>query len=332
MSLYRAETRRLVKRRFTRVFVVLTLLVLGLIVGGVGIFSTKLTPAVTARAQTQATAEYQSALEYAAEEKRLCAVDSAAYGGDCDSIYQPTPGDYEAQWYLPFSFNFGESFEDMLVVLTALLAMVAFAIGASFVGVEWRNGGMMNLLLWRPRRAQVLLTKLGALLAGLVGLTVVTGLLWTATFWAIGRFRGDLGKLTPGVWQSFGLTGLRALALVVVAGALGFGLASIGRHTAAAFGVAIGALVVMQFGLSTVLNMASARYADLYLADKWVTAWMYKSAEVIDWSAPCDYASGGNCEQPVFTITWQMAGGLLTALFVLVTVVAMWTFRKRDIA
>ena len=37
----------------------------------------------------------------------------------------------------------------------AILALVGFVIGASFVGAEWSTGGMMNLLLWRPKRLTV---------------------------------------------------------------------------------------------------------------------------------------------------------------------------------
>ena len=59
----------------------------------------------------------------------------------------------------------------MITTLAALLALVAFVIGASFVGAEWNSGGMMNLLLWRPQRLQVLGTKLAALLVGLTALT-----------------------------------------------------------------------------------------------------------------------------------------------------------------
>jgi ABC-2 type transport system permease protein len=333
VSLYSAETRRLTKRRMTRVFLVLLLLALAAVAIGTGFFSKQRTPEVLAQAKADAAAQYQQDVVYAQEEKKRCEAAPAQYGGDCENnVWVPSEADYVADNYLPGIFTFREDFPAMLSVLAVLLALAAFAIGASFVGVEWRTGGMMNLLLWRPQRIRVLATKLAALLAGFAAFTVLISVIWTAAFWAIGRYRGETGKLTSGVWQSLGLTGLRGLALVLVAAALGFGIASIGRHTAAAFGVAIGVVVVLQFGLGTVLSLAQVRFADLYLAPYWIIAWLDKQVEITDWNAPCDFNAVNGCEQPVFIITWQMAGGVLAGVFVLVTLAAMWTIRKRDVA
>jgi hypothetical protein len=136
--------------------------------------------------------------------------------------------------------------------------------------------------------------------------------------------------MTPGAWQSIGLMELRALALVLVVGAAGFGLASLGRHTAMALGAAIGVVVVFQFGLGTVLALAQAKFAEAYLIPVWVIAWMNKEIELED-SSSCDFSSVNGCQPETLTLTWQMAGGLLTAVFVLIVGAAMWTMRKRDI-
>ncbi|GEM_PF-6574150 len=107
-------------------------------------------------------------------------------------------------------------------------------------GGQMRLFGMMNLLLWRPKRLRVLATKLGTALAGVLTICADYLLVWTGAFWLIARYRGQLGELTPGVWQSLALTGARATALALAATAVGFALASIGRHTAMALGVAVG--------------------------------------------------------------------------------------------
>ena len=98
---------------------------------------------------------------------------------------------------------------------------------------------MMNLLLWRPQRLRVLVTKLAALLVGLAALTRASSRArGPAVFALIASLRGSAGQ-----------DDLRRLAvvradrscaasrLVLVAGAVGFGLASLGRHTAMALGV-----------------------------------------------------------------------------------------------
>jgi ABC-type transport system involved in multi-copper enzyme maturation permease subunit len=189
---------------------------------------------------------------------------------------------------------------------------------------------MMNLLLWRPQRLKVLSTKLVAVLVALTVLTVVTAAAWTAVFAFIARERGSLDNMTAGAWRSFALMEVRALALVVVAGAVGFGLASIGRHTAMALGVAIGVVVLLQFGLGTVLSLANVKFFQAYLIPFWVAAWMDKSVRLEDTQA-CNFSATSGCQPDVLTLTWPMAGGLLAVVFVAVVGAALWTMRARDV-
>jgi ABC-2 type transport system permease protein len=218
----------------------------------------------------------------------------------------------------------------MLTVLAALIAVAGFVIGASFVGAEWNSGGMMNLLLWRPQRVKVLATKLAAFLVSLTALTVVLSAAWTAVFLLIANLRGTTEGMTPGAWQSIGLTELRALAVVVVAGVVGFGLASIGRHTAMAMGVAIGVVILFQFGLGTVLSLANVKFSQAYLIPIWLLAWMEKSYKVEDYNS-CDFTAVGGCQPDSITLTWQQAGGGMIAIFVLIVVASLWTIRSRDV-
>jgi ABC-2 type transport system permease protein len=331
VSLYRAETRRLTKRRFTRYSVLLVLIVLGLIAGGVAFTNHKATPAAVAAAQAEADRDFQESVRLSEQEKQRCAERPADYPEGCDALWTPAPEQYQAANYMASQFDFRDSFPAMLVTVAALLALVAFIIGASFVGAEWNSGGMMNLLLWRPQRLRVLSTKLAALLVWLTGLSVAVGAAWTGAFWLIASSRGTTARMTSGAWQSIGLMGLRGLGLVLAVGAIGFGIASIGRHTAAALGAAIGVIVVFQFGLGVVLQLAQARFADLYLLPTWIAAWMFKSFEVTDYNAPCEFTATTGCEPPTYTLTWQASGGMFLALSIIIVGAAMWTIRKRDI-
>jgi ABC-2 type transport system permease protein len=334
VSLYTAETRRLVKRRFTKLFVLCALLILLAIAAGVFLSNQKVGPEALASAQAQAQADYERSLQDTNNLIAQCRAaqgtpQASGYPPNCE-IQQPTPGDFDPQWYMPATFDFREAFPGMVTTLAAVLAVVAYIIGASFVGAEWSSGGMMNLLLWRPRRLQVLSTKLVAVLVGTTALTVVLSAIWTAGFYLIAQARGSTKGMTSGAWQSLGLMELRALVLVLVAGALGFGLASVGRHTATALGVAIGVIVVLQFGLGAVIALANVKFPELYLAPFWVYAWMNKEYVSQDYNS-CDFSPTGGCKPETLTITWPMAGGALAILFVLVVGVAMWTMRRRDI-
>ncbi|WP_305787551.1 ABC transporter permease [Symbioplanes lichenis] len=334
MSLFRAETRRLTKRRFTKFFLLGVLLILAAVAVGMGATNQKRGPETAAAAQAEARQEFEAAVERSKADKQACEAaqgtpDAGNWPSNCADMYEPQQADFDPQWYEPATFQFEESFPAMVVVLASLLAAAAFVIGASYVGAEWNSGGMMNLLLWRPKRVQVLGTKLLALLSVFTVLTVVLSALWTGVFALIGEFRGSMEGMTAGAWQSVALTELRGLVIVLVAGAVGFGLASIGRHTAVAMGAAIGVIAVLQVGLATVLSLAGTKFVDAYLAPAWLSAWMLKEVKLEDWNA-CNFSPTG-CEPDTLTLTWPMAGGLLGGILVLIVALALWSIRSRDI-
>ncbi|NBE81084.1 ABC transporter permease subunit [Micromonospora rubida] len=339
MSLYRTELRRLGKRRFTRWATLLGLLVLGAVLVGVFFTNEKIGPDQQAAAQRQADQQYQEQVHWAEQERASCERAKAAgenqsegrYPPDCAMIEPPPQGSVEARWFLPSTFDFRGSFEEMIVTFTAILALVGFVVGASFVGAEWSSGGMMNLLLWRPRRLTVLLTKLAALLTGLVALTVAAAAVWTAGFWLVGSLRGSTAKMTGGAWQSFALTGLRGLVLIVVAATIGFALASLGRHTAMALGGAIGLVVVGQFGVGILLSMAGTRFIEAWLLPTYALAWMRKKITLENYEA-CNATYYGECKPETLDLTWQHASILLAVGLVAALGAALVTMRRRDIA
>ncbi|WP_431909436.1 ABC transporter permease subunit [Micromonospora carbonacea] len=341
MSLYRTELRRLGKRRFARWATVLGLLLLGAVLVGVFFTNQKIGPEQQAAAQRQAEQQYQEQVRWAEQERKACEQAKASgqdqqqegrFPPDCEMISPPPPESIQADWFLPSTFDFRASFEEMIVTFTAILALLGFVVGASFVGAEWSSGGMMNLLLWRPQRLTVLLTKLAALLTGLVAVALAAAVVWTAGFWAVGTLRGTTAKMTAGVWQSFALTGLRGLVLIVVAAAVGFALASLGRHTAMALGGAIGAVVVGQFGLGIVMSMAGARFVEAWLLPTYGLAWMTKKVTLEDWNSCNSSSYYGECKPDTFDLTWQHASILFSVVLVVALGSALVTMRRRDVA
>jgi hypothetical protein len=337
--LFKAESRRLVKRRFARYLTLGAVVVLIAIAAGMFFTNTAVGPEQVAKAEATAQAEFQQSVAQADRDRAACVqakasgtapTDGSQFPEDCAEMYTPTREDFRAEWYMPSTFDFRENFGYMITTFAAILAMVAFVIGASYIGAEWNSGGMMNLLLWRPQRLKVLGTKLGALLIGVAGLTVVIGALWTGAFVAIAALRGTSESMTSGAWQSFGLMGLRAFAMVLVAGAIGFGLASLGRHTAVALGVAVGIGVVAQFGVYAVLSLAEVKFAEVWLMPTYALAWLNKKVTLEDHNG-CDFSGYGGCEPPTLDVTWPMAGALGLTAVVLILGAAMWTMRSRDI-
>ncbi|RKN38904.1 ABC transporter permease subunit [Micromonospora endolithica] len=338
MSLYRTELRRLVKRRFTRWTTVLGLLVLAAVVAGVFFTNQKIDAAARAQAERSAEAQWQrdvqSAEQYRAECERVKAGgtdDPKQFPEDCSAITPPPREAIAAAWFMPATFDFRESFGDTLLPLAAILALVGFIVGASFVGAEWNTGGMMNLLLWRPKRLTVLLTKLAALLTGLLALAVTTTALWFGSFWLVATLRGSTAKVTSGVWQSFALTGLRGVALAVVATVVGFALASLGRHTAMALGGVVALMVVGQFGLAILLDLAGVKFAEAWLLPTYGAAWMRKTVTLENWES-CEATYFGSCEPEKLVITWQQSSVLLGVGMAVLLVAALWAMRRRDVA
>ncbi|WP_416902168.1 ABC transporter permease subunit [Micromonospora echinospora] len=338
MSLYVTELRRLGKRRFTRYMTLIGLLVLLAVAVGTFLTNQKIGPEQRAAAERTAQAQYEEQVRYSQRERDACERAEAAgepndgrYPDDCSVITPPPRDSFEAQWFLPSTFDFRSNFGETLVTYAAILGLIAFVVGASFVGAEWSTGGMMNLLLWRPKRLNVLLTKLAALLTGVVAVTVLGLLAWTAAFWAVGSFRGSTARMTSGVWQSFALTGLRGFALVVVAAVVGFALASLGRHTAFALGGVLAVGVVGQFGLGVVLALADVKFPEAWLIPTYGLAWMGKEIKLENYDA-CNFSVSGGCEPDVLTITWQHSSVLLLTGLVLALGAALWSMRRRDIA
>ncbi|PWR08897.1 ABC transporter permease [Micromonospora acroterricola] len=338
MSLYRTELRRLAKRRFTRYMSLLGLLVLAAVVIGVFFTNEKIGADQLARAERQAEQNYQEQVTWAKEARASCEQAKSAgtandgrYPEDCSVITPPPRDQIQAEWFLPSTFNFRETFAETLIPFAAILALVGFVVGASFIGAEWSTGGMMNLLLWRPKRLTVLLTKLAALLTGILAVTLPAAVLWFAGFWAVASFRGSTEKMTSGVWQSFALTGLRGVVLVLVLTTVGFALASLGRHTAMALGGVVAVMVVGQFGLGILLSMASVRFAEAWLLPTYALAWMTKKVTLQDWNS-CNANYSGECEPNTFDITWQQSSVLLSVGVVVILGAALWAMRRRDIS
>ncbi|MFV2086121.1 ABC transporter permease [Micromonospora sp. LOL_021] len=335
MNLYRAELRRLGKRRFVRYLVAAALLLLVAIAVGTFLGNQKIGPAAYAEAERTAEAEYRAQVEWAEQWRAECersqssGADTNRFPPNCADIVAPTRDMYPAEPYLPATFTYHSDFPATLYVFATLSTLVFFAAGASFIGAEWTSGAMMNLLLWRPRRLRVLFTKLAALLTGVLAVTVPAVLMWTAAHWATAVWRGSTAEMTAGAWRSVALTELRVVVLVVAAATVGFGLAAIGRHTALALGGVLAVLVLGQSALSFLADVTDATFTEAWVLPVYWIAWMDSSIELTSWQA-CDGQPG--CVPPTTELTWLHTGVLMAAVVLLVSVVAAWTVRRRDVS
>lgn len=341
MSLAHAELRRLYKRRIARWMLLAVVAVLAAIMVGTFVSNEKVDPDTIAAAEASAREAYEQELRWHEEHVEECreaeasgdAARSLDFTADCDEMaqWEPQPEWFDPQFHLPPTFEFREKFGGMITALASILALLAFVVGASFVGAEWHTGGMMNLLLWSPRRLQLLGAKLGTLLGSLAALSVLLGAAWTGAFWFTASQRGVTETMTSGVWQSFGLAGLRGAGLVLAAGAVGFGLASLGRHTAMALGTAVAAFVVGVVGVGVGVAAAGLPFVDRWLWPVYVWAWMEGEYVAFDYDACLSSPPRGVCESAEYVITWQHGGIMLGVVVLAVLGAAMWQMRRRDV-
>jgi ABC-type transport system involved in multi-copper enzyme maturation permease subunit len=194
--------------------------------------------------------------------------------------------------------------------LGAQLIVIAWLLGATFVGAEWHLGSMTTLLTWEPRRTRVFLAKLIAcvvlIYVGAVALEVLLG----AALLPAALVRGTTaGADAEWLRESLGVLGRVGLACSV-GGALGFGLAMVGRNTAASIGVGFGYLIVVE----NLVRGLRPQWAPWLLGDN--------TAAFV----------GGPGEQ-VFTYgRTTLESGLTIGAYAAVALLAGWIFfRRRDV-
>ncbi|MDG4802514.1 ABC transporter permease subunit [Micromonospora sp. WMMD980] len=335
MNLVRAELERLAARRFVQLMVVLLAVAFAVTVvttlGG----SHRPTAIELSRAQTQAAQEVQR-LELAHDrcvqiKAGTVTPDENDYvPRDCAQIdparseQLPTASDY-----LSGVFVFAKEAGPLLYFLIAFLALFGFLVGASYIGADLNSGGVVNLLLWRPRRPTVFVAKLGTLLGGVLALSVLASVAYLSAFWLIGQASGLTGRMGGEFWASLGATWVRGLLLVLFAAALGFAVATLGRHTSAALGTVAAYLVVWELGARLVFQILRVVRPDRFMLSSYLGAWLAGEVRFWDDSA-CGAGISGFCDGS-YALGWPSGLVVLVALTGALVAAAFVVFRRRDL-
>ncbi|MEU4471274.1 ABC transporter permease subunit [Micromonospora sp. NPDC023888] len=334
MNLVRAELERLSSRRFVQLMVVLLALAFAVTAATTLAGSHKPSASELNSARQQATEQRQS-MEAAYQE--CLARQSGSFPGEDTGRYLPTdcseidPVRQErlpiAADFLPGVFSFAQQARPLLYFLIAFLVLFGFLVGASYIGADLNSGGVVNLLLWRPRRLTVLGAKLGTLLGTVLVLALLASVAYLATFWVIGQTAGLPGRLDGDFWRSLGAIHGRGLVLVLLAAALGFSIATLGRHTSAALGAAAAYAVVWELGARLVLEIVDARRPDQLMLSSHIGAWLTGEAKFWDPQrcSGTDYCDG------FYSLTWGPALLVLLVLTGGLTAAAFAVFRRRDL-
>lgn len=328
MNLLRAEVSRLAARRFVQLMVVLLICAFGITIATTLASSHQPSGNEFAVAEEQA-ARYRLDLRPAYEQ---CLSDQRSspqrqFPRGCEEM---NPERVDREDFLYGVFVFEREIRPLMYFLVAFLALFGFLVGASYIGADLNSGGMTNLLLWRPKRMTVLGTKLGTLLGAMLIGSVVATALYLGAFWTIAQTTGLPGDLDGDFWRWMGLTSGRGLVLILGATALGFAIATLGRHTAAALGAVAAYAIVWELGARIVMGIVDAARPEQWMISTYIAAWMSGAVHLWDRHA-CTGTEFALCDAE-YALTWVHAAAVLSVVFVGFVVVAFANFRRRDLA
>lgn len=201
---------------------------------------------------------------------------------------------------------------DVTTNASALMILLGFVVGASFIGPDWQAGVVPTTLTWESRRTRVFVTKLAAV----VGSVFVVALVWHALFGGaltgLSALEGTFGE-ADGEWLRT-ITGLAVRVSAVSAGAALFGYAAgqIGRSTAGALGLGLGYVFAVE-------NVVGSNFEPVR---PWMMFWDTTVFVKGQFEAGGDVPGRSTLE----------AGVVLLAYAIGITLVAAWAFRSRDAA
>jgi ABC-2 type transport system permease protein len=338
VNLFKAELRRLARRRLSLVFGIIAAAGL-LVLAGVFWFTSSKGPTEAELAEAQAEAdringenfEYEECVddEDYFETEEYSWIDGEPYYEDmtheelCADMFGMMTAD-DLIW--TYTFVFADESPLILIGVTIVAGLIMMMLGSSAIGAEWSSGGMANLLLWHPNRLKVWGAKLGAASAVCAAAVIAVLLLAFGLLYVTAAARGEIGDLNSAWWDEnlpkFARAGLLSIAMTV----LGASLAMLGRHTAISGGIIAGYLIVgdmlVRFA-GMAMQMPFSERLSLYT---WVSAWIDGRIELQDWS---DF----NSEYPdIMVITSTEAGLLLGGIVLAFAALATWAFHRRDVA
>ena len=238
LALLSTELRRLRSRRLFRIGAIL--IALGIVLAGV---------ITLAKSHRITAVEIQAQQSFRQQQLQAC---EAGQLGIPPEKIPPGESLQEFCQNIPFAEVSTHSFAlvhliDIYKGTTVPIVLLAWLLGASFLGAEWHAGTMTTLLAWEPRRIRVLLMKaFAAILVAFVGAVLFQAVLGLALTPAAVLRGTTAGTKTRAWFETLLGVVLRGATLAAIAAAIGAAIATVARNTAAALGLAFGYLLIVE--------------------------------------------------------------------------------------
>jgi hypothetical protein len=223
-------------------------------------------------------------------------------------------------------FDFAGTGTDGALAFAALSAILAFVIGATWIGAEWSTRSLVALLFWVPRRLQVVGTKLAVLVGGAALLGVAAQLGWLAMSGLWRAFVGTDAPLPDDFWSQLLQTQGRGVLLTVLAAVFGFGLTNLVRNTGAALGIAFVYVAIAETAIR-----ALRPYWDPFLLSSNAIGLVQQGGYTIFIFDDQNIGPNGEWEPVEYFLGHLQSGLLLGAVAVVLVGLGAWLFARRDI-
>lgn len=314
-NLLRAELNRLRSRRLA---LAALLIVLVAMVGLLILVNDTVTPPPPAE-QASAQAEYERANRGWEIVEKKCADNTMNDVSQC-SMTKPQLSDFGGQ------LDYQAAATEALSSTVALIALVGFIVGASMIGAEYSTGTIGNWVTHMPRRSHVFIAKIIALALGTAIVTILASAVILAGTAILVTAHGE--KVHHG--SSVILMGGRGVLIAVALTAVGFCVALLGRHTAAALGLLI-AYLFLWYVRGSVLNEAQAGAVDRWTPDGTLKAILENGYE---YTVPVGRGAGDDFYYDFVPHYVTVGHGLAYWAVLLLGVVgaAFVVFRRRDLS
>ena len=319
MRLVLAEAHRLLSRRFTRLALIALLLGLA---GFQLVVNDALSPLTGARLAAAQRAYEESHTDWVDSHRNYeqeCR-DGGGTSEEC-TFPEPTLAEYRVE---PTPFK--EVAPTALELSTALVALIAFMIAASFIGAEYSSGSITNWLTFIPRRGHVFWSKL----LTLIGFTALLGALSSAITLAAALVLARLYGSHVESLRELAEMGARGVLAVIGLAVLGFCIGLVTRHTAGPIGILLGYGVVWILRMGILGEQAWTQRMTRWTPDG-------NLAAIVDhgftYSVPAETvtAEGVNIDYIEHTISLTHGIAYWSILLILVVLGSLLIFHRRDV-
>ena len=239
----------------------------------------------------------------------------------CDTYVAPELADFTMR-----APTFAEEAANAVPSFGLVLVFAAFAMGVSFIAAEFSSGAIGNWLTFEPRRGRVYGTKVGASGLAVLPIAILASVFIVGGYWLVNSLNDHLGTVTSDTWRDIATGGVRVLAATAAFAMLGVAVGTIVRHTAAALGMVVGYVIVVEGIIGGLFQ--------------WTQPWLLQlnlQAVLADGAgygrSVCETGpSGQTCSWVEKTVSFGQGATVVGVVVVVAVVVAALVFRRRDVS